>query len=343
MEGIVAKQLRAAAVCLAALAAGWFAWKNFDIKGLDQIKIAPKGQTASHSTSGPVPMARDGDAIRIASFNIQVFGESKLNNPRAMDVLARLTRRFDIVAIQEVRAASQDILPRFVDLVNAEGHQYDYAVGPRLGRSNSKEQYAFVFDTASIEIDRSSIYTVDDPDDLLHREPLVAGFRVRGPPEDQAFTFTLINIHTDPDEAAEEVDALADVFRAVRADGRNEDDVMLLGDLNVADEGLGRLARLPDITWVISGVPTNTRGTAQYDNILFQQSATAEFTGRYGVVDLIREYNLTADQALEVSDHLPIWAEFSLYEGGQPGRLASRTANGGGRTRLLGGETLRKK
>ena len=43
-----------------------------------------------------------------------------------------------------------------------------------------------MFDTASIEVDRSALYTVADPDDLLHREPLVGWFRVRGPPADQA-------------------------------------------------------------------------------------------------------------------------------------------------------------
>jgi hypothetical protein len=55
---------------------------------------------------------------------------------------------------------------------------------------------------------------------------------------------------------------------------------------------------------------------------LFTLPATQEFTGRGGVFDLIREYNLTVDEALEVSDHLPVWAEFSIYEGGQPGRFA---------------------
>ena len=52
--------------------------------------------------------------------------------------------------------------------------------------------------------------------------------------------------------------------------------------------------------------------------------ATVEFTGRAGVFDFVREFNLTEQQALEVSDHFPIWAEFSSYEGGQPGRVANR-------------------
>ena len=42
------------------------------------------------------------------------------------------------------------------------------------------------------------------PTICLHREPLVGWFRVRGPDASQAFTFTLVNIHTDPDEVATE-------------------------------------------------------------------------------------------------------------------------------------------
>ncbi len=45
-----------------------------------------------------------------------------------------------------------------------------------------------------------------------------------------------------------------------------------------------------------------------------------------GVLDVVREFNLTQEQALKVSDHLPIWAEFSVYEGGRPGTVAARPA-----------------
>ena len=51
-------------------------------------------------------------------------------------------------------------------------------------------------------------------------------------------------------------------------------------------------------------------------------TATTEFTGTSAVFDLMDRYNLTMDQALEVSDHMPVWAEFSIYEGGVPGHLA---------------------
>ena len=43
-------------------------------------------------------------------------------------------------------------LQRFVGMVNADGAHYDFVVGPRLGHSVSKEQYAFIYDKARIEV-----------------------------------------------------------------------------------------------------------------------------------------------------------------------------------------------
>ncbi len=315
------------ALTVLAAAGTWFFLQNFKKGGLEQIGLRwPTDQEspAARPLDSRPPVRREGETIKIGSFNIQVFGTSKVNKPVVMDYLARIARNFDVLAVQEIRSKDQDILPRFVDKINETGRSYDYVIGPRLGRTDSKEQYAFVFDTASVEVDRTQLYTVDDPDDLLHREPLVGWFRVRGPPPESAFTFSLVNIHTDPDETDMELDVLDDVMRAVRNDGRNEDDVILLGDLNVDDQHMGDLANLSGVAWVISGVPTNVRGTAMYDNIVFHSLATGEFTGRAGVFDFMREYNLTIDEALEISDHLPIWAEFTVYEGGQPGRLAAQ-------------------
>ena len=63
-----------------------------------------------------------------------------------------------------------------------------------------------------------------------------------------------------------------------------------------------------------------------YDNLVLQKTATVEFMGQGGVFDFLRQFNLTLAQALEVSHHLPVWAAFSIYEGGQPGRVARRNA-----------------
>jgi deoxyribonuclease-1-like protein len=277
------------------------------------------------ATPPPTPM-QGGPAIRIASFNIQVFGDSKAQNQPVMWTLATIIRNFHVVAIQEIRTQDDYFLDNFLrTYVNQQGRMYNKVVGPRLGRSNSKEQYAFLYDTAAIEVNRSSVYTVNDPDDLLHREPLVAMFRVRGLPPQEAFTFVLVNIHTDPDETDTELDALGQVYQAVRRSAGGEDDIIVLGDLNVDDQHLGQLGRLDGVRPIVRGVPTNTRQTAEYDNIVIHQPSTTEFTGRWGVFNYRELYKLTPEQALQVSDHMPVWAEFNAYEGVGPGRVAERS------------------
>jgi endonuclease/exonuclease/phosphatase family metal-dependent hydrolase len=326
----------ALATLVALIGGGWFFASRFKIEGLGQLKLAPRSgadapAAGSDDTDGPPP-AHAGPTIRIASFNIQTLGDRKASKSHVMDVLADTVRRFDVVAIQEIRTKRGEFLMRdFVERINSKGNRhFNFLIGPRLGRTTSKEQYAFIFDTASVMVDRHGAYTLSDPDDLLHREPLVAQFRVRGPTEERAFTFILVNIHTDPDEAEEEVDVLADVYRVVRQASQGEDDVILLGDFNVPGsrfdpDRFGRLGMLPGVYFVIQDKPTNTRGSKLYDNIVIHRPSTVEYTGRGDVFDIHGTYNLTREQTLDVSDHLPIWAEFSLYENAAvPGRVATR-------------------
>lgn len=311
------------------LGGGGFYYANRDaIKSPgDFFEVASTSlQSFGASTSGQrglPPVNRSGETIRVASFNVQVLGPTKFGKPHVMDYLARIVRQFDVVAIQEIRTEDQSVIPQFIDLINQTGRHYDYVIGPRLGRTHSKEQYAFIFDTASLEVDRNQTYTVSDPEDLFHREPLVGWFRVRGPDPEAAFTFSLVNLHVDPDEVSEEVRWLPELVRVIRDDGRQEDDVLLVGDFNAGDQEFQQLMSGSKLDWVLSFVPTNTRATAQYDNILFEPAAVTEFTGRAGVYDFLRDYNLTQEEALEVSDHMPIWAEFSIYEGGVPGHVAN--------------------
>lgn len=262
----------------------------------------------------PPPSGKPTDSILVASFNIQVFGESKLAKPQVVDVLTRVVRRFDVVAVQEVRAKSDSVVPTFVNAINADGSRYQYVIGPRLGRTASKEQYTFIYDSTRIEIDPSSVATLPNPGDKLHRPPLRARFRVRTNPPEAGFSFWLVDIHTDPDEVPQEVDALADAFVSMRSVIPDEDDVILLGDLNAGPPQFCRIKQIPGIGWAVSGTTTNTRRSKTYDNLIFDRTATTEYTGRWGVLDLQETFGLPLDKALEVSDHNPVWAAFSPWE-----------------------------
>ena len=320
---------------LGLIGGGALFFKNFKIEGLDHVRVLPQdgGGKAGDGDPSLPPVRQDDRVIRIATFNIQAFGPTKSSKPEVMNILAGIVRHFDIVAIQEIRSRDQTLIEKFVSLINqgdaASGPRiYGHVLGPRLGRTSSKEQYAYIFDTQSVEV--GTVYTVDDPEDMLHREPLVSQFRVRGPDPREAFTFILVNIHTDPDEAEQEVDTMADVYRVVRQASQGEDDVLLLGDFNVPGtmplelRDLGRLGDISGIQAAVTSEPTNARRNKLYDNVIFHGPSTVEFTGRAGVLNVMRRFNLTSEQLLAVSDHLPVWAEFTLLENAAPGRIATR-------------------
>ena len=136
-----------------------------------------QGQAQGYITANTSAGRQNTGTLLIASFNIQVLGQSKISKPGMKEKLAHVIRQFDLVAIQEVRAKADNVIPDLVSSINANGSRYNFVIGPRLGRSNSKEQYAYVFNTNTVEHDPSSVGTINDPNDLLHREPLVTRFR----------------------------------------------------------------------------------------------------------------------------------------------------------------------
>ena len=207
---------------------------------------APAPDTASSNPhyAASIP-DRTAETVLIGSFNIQRLGPKKLSDPWVMDKFAEVIRRFDVVALQEITSVDQRTLPTLVDLVNRGGGRYSYAISPRIGREGTGyyEQYAFVFDTTRIMGGAEYCYVVQDDGDVLHREPFVGRFKTTIP--SQPFQFSLINMHTDPDEIKQELDVLAAVYMNVREYEYPEDDVMLVGDLNAAPNKFQKLASPP--------------------------------------------------------------------------------------------------
>ena len=38
----------------------------------------------------------------------------------------------------------------------------------------------------------------------------------------------------------------------------------------------------------------------------------------------MKQMNLTLNEAMSISDHMPVWAEFSVFEAGRPRRVAQQ-------------------
>jgi endonuclease/exonuclease/phosphatase family metal-dependent hydrolase len=267
-------------------------------------------------TPTPLPTSSSSgneEILRIGAFNVQVFGTTKASKHEVMTVLARIIRTYDIIAIQEIRDASQTALPALVDLVNSDGSQFSYVVSERLGRTTSKEQYAYIYNTQTILlVGTPQTYPEPEGTDPFHREPYIAPFKAHS----GNFDVTAMVIHTDPEEATGEINELDSVVSYARSAYPGEKDFIVIGDLNADctyfDEDSSSTLSSSDYYWCIdNNVDTTTKTTdCTYDRIIITRDAVSDFTGDAGVFRFDREYGLTIDETTAISDHYPVYALF---------------------------------
>lgn len=227
-----------------------------------------------------------------------------------MEILAKTITSFDIVAIQEIRDKSGTAIKKLEVDVDALGTNYDYIIGPRLGRTTAKEQYAFFYNTDTVtELDS---YTYDDSaSDTFHREPFIAHFKAKS----ATFDVVIINIHVDPDDAKSEINDLPNVITDATTHF-SESDVVLLGDLNADcdyfdENDQTSPLRTGNFRWLISNdMDTNVAASScTYDRIISTSTLNEDYTGNSGVFRFDQKYELDCEPK-EVSDHYPVASEF---------------------------------
>jgi endonuclease/exonuclease/phosphatase family metal-dependent hydrolase len=251
------------------------------------------------------------DTIKLGAFNLQIFGTTKAGKPEVMEVLSKIIRNYDVIAVQEIRDSSQTALPALRDTVNSNGANYDFVVSDRLGRTTSKEQYSYIYNMQTMQV-IGSPYVYSDSNDIFQREPYVANFKAKN----GNFDFVLITIHTDPDTATQEISDLPKVVDDAKIRYQGEGDFVVMGDLN-ADctyfkESDPSPLRSSDYYWIINNsVDTTTKSTdCTYDRIIITTPAITDYTGNSGVFRFDTAYNLNYDGTIAVSDHYPVYADF---------------------------------
>lgn len=257
--------------------------------------------------------------LAVANFNIQVFGVSKAKKLEVMEALGSVISHFDVVAVQEIRDKSGKAIQALEEQVDALGRDYETVLGPRLGRTSSKEQYAYLYRTDVLEFIEA--YTFDDSrEDTFHREPFIAQFKAR----ESNFSFVLITLHTDPDDATTEINALPQVVTDARAHFPEEARFVILGDLNADcayydEDELSSPLRGEGFRWLITnGMDTNlARSACAYDRIIITEETAPYFTGTSGVFPFDEILGLSAKEAKAVSDHYPVYGVFTTTPAGQ--------------------------
>lgn len=262
----------------------------------------------SESTNGEVtpPIVNKTGEIKVAAFNIQIFGKSKRGEEEVMEILSKIVREFDVVLVQEIRDASGETAPEFLERINQVGGDgYAYIESPRLGRTISKESYAYFYNTRNINYSSSFVY--NDTADVFEREPYIASFTSGN------FDFTLVGIHTKPTDAYNEIGNLTLVVNSLLD---NERDIVVLGDLNADgryydEEESSNPLKDSRYYWVISnGMDTMTKTDWTYDRIILMNYTYNHEYIKSDVFQFDLEYNITDKELVwDVSDHFPIYAE----------------------------------
>ena len=252
---------------------------------------------------------------RIAAFNIQVFGRTKRQKEDVMAVLTKIVREFDIVLVQEIRDSSEQTASYFLQRINEmEGPKYDYIRSERLGRTTSKEAYAYFYNSETVEFIQGSDYVYDDVNDVFEREPYIASFRSGN------FDFTLVGIHTKPDDAYSEIGNLTYVVYSILSENPNEKDVIALGDFNADgryfdEDDFTNLFKASEFYWVITNdVDTMTKTDYTYDRIVLMNATYSyeHIKDGAGVFYFDVEYEISNSTLIEkISDHYPIYAEYA--------------------------------
>uniref|UniRef100_A0A667YNU8 Deoxyribonuclease n=1 Tax=Myripristis murdjan TaxID=586833 RepID=A0A667YNU8_9TELE len=249
--------------------------------------------------------------FRICAFNIQSFGEGKASKTKVMHTIVRIIARCDVSLLQEVRDHRRKAFPQLL-----AHFLYDHQ-SERLGRSDTyQEQYVFVYRTGTVTVTDQYQYpdTLKGDIDAFAREPFVVRFSA---PKTALKDFVLIPLHTSPNNTTKELDAVVDVFNDIRKKWKTEN-VIFLGDFN-ADCGYlakknrknVRLITDPAFIWLINDKnDTTVRKSTDcaYDRIVVHGEKVARAIVPLSAkpFNFKKEFRLSEDQALEVSDHYPV-------------------------------------
>ena len=251
---------------------------------------------------------------KIAAFNIQIFGKTKSDKTDVMTVLTKIVREFDVVLIQEIRDASEQTIPNFIEKINQiEGATYSFIQSPRLGRTTSKEAYAYLYNTETVQFIQGSDYVYNDTNDVFEREPYIASFKIGN------FDFVLAGIHTKPEDAFNEIGNLTSVVSSIQTAKPKEKDIIIMGDFNADgsyfnEDDTSNLFKASEYNWIITNdIDTTVKTDYTYDRIVvLDTTLNHEYdAGTAQAFYFDQAYGLNNQTFVEeISDHYPVFAQY---------------------------------
>lgn len=229
----------------------------------------------------------DSESVKIANWNLQIFGQSKANDLSLINSYVEKIDDYDIIFIQEIRDSSETAFPFLCSFLE----NYSCVSSSRAGRSSSKEQYGIIY-KKGINLTYFKDYNPDESD-RWERPPIETSFNING------YEITMYNIHTKPDDVQEELFFLEQIVS-------NHGNILVLGDLNADCSYYNneKNSEFENWEWLISDNQDTTisKTDCAYDRILLNQDSYED----------VLSYGIEKDINSEMSDHYLVWVELKI-------------------------------
>jgi len=246
---------------------------------------------------------------KVLSWNIENFGKSKSNIE--LNYIAKQISTYDIIAIQEVVAGhgGAQSVAKLTALLNQKGLKWDYNISdPTTSSSYKTERYAFLWKTNKVKL-KNKPWLEKKYNLEIDREPYFATFEINKK------AITLVNFHAITKKKQPETEIKYFKFLPNQYPNLN---LVFLGDFNCPEKhtvfnplkGMGYSSVFKNQkTTLKQKCKNNACLASEFDNIFYKDSNLKLINS--GVIKFYEDYD-SLQSARRVSDHIPVWFEFSL-------------------------------
>ncbi|MEM8522606.1 endonuclease/exonuclease/phosphatase family protein [Flavobacterium sp. PL12] len=247
--------------------------------------------------------------VKLLSWNIENLGKSKSDS--TIIYIADTIKNYDIIAIQEVVAGygGAQAVARLADELNLKGAEWDYTISdPTSSSAYKTERYAFIWKTSKVEkIGKAWLeqkYHLE-----IDREPYFCTFQYQGK------EFTVVNFHAITKNRQPETEIKYFKFLPFEYPNLN---LIFAGDFNCPQSHtvFNPLKKM-GYQSILFGQKTSLKKecredlclASEFDNMYFNTTRIRYINA--GVIPFYKSFN-TLKEARKISDHIPIWFEFSV-------------------------------
>ncbi|OMQ10110.1 endonuclease/exonuclease/phosphatase family protein [[Flexibacter] sp. ATCC 35103] len=246
---------------------------------------------------------------KILSWNLENLGKSKSESE--LNFIASTILDFDIIIIQEVVAGygGAQAVAKLAGILNTKGTKWDYSISnPTSSSSYKTERYAFIWKTSKIKL-KGNTWLEKKYSLEIDREPYFATFEINKK------TITLVNFHAITKNKQPETEIKYFKFLPAEYPTLN---LVFIGDFNCPQSHtvfnpLKKMGYAP----ILLNQKTTLKQKCRDDNCLasefdnmFYKTNSLEYI-HSGIVPFYKNFN-SLKEARKISDHIPIWFEFSL-------------------------------